>query len=337
MIDFDVRLATLRREVEICLRNALPESNPASLYDPIHYVFAGGGKRLRPMLTVFSAMAISDNTTTDNTTIYNKALLAGTAIEMLHNFTLLHDDIMDKSSLRRGRQTVHKRWNDATAIIAGDTILGLAYKLLTEAAGDSPSFKDIIACFTGGLIGVCEGQALDMEYQHEHEIPMEMYKNMISKKTAKMLEICAETGAYLGGGNAEQLWALKNYAHNLGIGFQIQDDVLDLTAVQQELGKPIGNDIIEGKKTYLIIRAQEKNPTGADGVLLERFFEQQGLAAEEVPQMHEMLERLGILDDARLEVESYAGKAANMLNILPDSDAKEMLLLLNDKLTGRRH
>ena len=166
---------------------------------------------------------------------------------------------------------------------------------------------------------------------------MEMYKAMIGKKTAKMLEICAETGTYLGGGNAEQLSALINYAYNLGMGFQIQDDVLDLTAVQQELGKPIGNDIIEGKKTYLIIRAQEKNPTGEDAELLEKFFAQEGLAAEEVPRMQEMLERIGVLHDARAEVEYYAGKAAESLEILPDSDAKKMLLYLNDTLTGRRH
>lgn len=332
MTDFDARLTSIRQQVQTCLNDALLYSNPASLYEPIQYVFAGGGKRLRPMLTVFSATAISEDEST-----YNKAVQAGSAIEILHNFTLVHDDIMDKSSLRRGRQTVHKRWNDATAIIAGDTMLGIAYKLLTEAAGDLSSLREIIACFNNGLIGVCEGQALDMEYQHRHGVSMEMYKNMIGKKTAKMLEACAEIGSYISGGNSEQLYALKSYAHNLGIGFQIQDDYLDLTAVQQELGKPIGNDIIEGKKTYLIIRAQEKNPMGTDAALLEKFFEQQGLAAEEVPQMYEMLDRLGVLDDARLEVENYAEKAADMLNVLPNSDAKEMLLLLNDQLTGRRH
>ena len=327
----DLRLADLRRDVELCLTAAFAASHPASVYEPIRYVVAGGGKRLRPVLTVLSALAFRDSNV-----IYDKALQVGCAIEILHNFTLVHDDIMDRSSLRRGRETVHRKWNEATSILAGDTMLGIAYRLLIEAAAGE-QMGEIFACFTEGIINVCEGQALDLEFQQTREISMKMYIGMIEKKTAKLLEVCAETGAITGGARDEQREAMREFARNLGVAFQIQDDILDLTASQAEFGKPIGNDLLEGKKTYLIVRAGDLNLDGSDAALLEKFYEKQGLSQEDIPTMNQMLERRGVLGDAQQAVELYSGKAAGLLDFLPDSWAKTALLDLTDALTGRRH
>lgn len=321
---------TIRSNTEKFLHNYFASMQPASLYEPIRYVLGGGGKRLRPILTVLAAESVA------KTDIYESALQAGAAIEILHNFTLVHDDIMDKSDMRRGRQTVHNRWSEATAILSGDTMLGAAYKILFDATANLTSFSDIMQSFTSGLIGVCEGQALDLDYQRATAVSMERYMKMIEMKTAKLLEICTEIGALIGGALPEQINALRKFARNVGIAFQIQDDLLDLAGEEAEFGKPIGNDIIEGKKTYLIVRTAEINPGGTDGELLRRFFDEQGLPAAEVPRIADMLQRRGVLDDARAAIEKFAADAARCLSALPDSPAKETLLGINAGLIVRR-
>lgn len=320
----------IRNDAENFLRDYFALMQPVSLYDPIRYVMSGGGKRLRPILTVLAAETVAQ------TDVYDSALRAGAAIEILHNFTLVHDDIMDKSNLRRGRQTIHNRWNDATAILSGDTMLGTAYRILGSSAADSPAFEKIMQSFTAGLIGVCEGQALDLDCQNSMTVSMERYMKMIELKTAKLLEICTEIGALIGGASIEQTSVLQEFARNVGAAFQIQDDLLDITGETAEFGKPIGNDIIEGKKTYLIVRAAEIVPKGSDGELLRKFFNERGLPAIDIPRMKDMLQRCGILDDARAKIEKLATDAAYCLSVLPDSSAKKILLDINAGLTARR-
>jgi geranylgeranyl pyrophosphate synthase len=289
---------------------------------------AAGGKRIRPVLTMIAAGAAGGNP--------DEAVDCGTAIEILHNFTLVHDDIMDKSPMRRGKPTVHVKWNEPLAIITGDVMVGWAYRLLPPAGRHERS-KEIMEAFTRGLIEVCEGQAYDMEFNEKTELKLEDYLLMIHKKTAMLLETCAVIGGHIGHGSEMEIEALRRYAYNLGIAFQIQDDLLDLTADQAELGKTIGLDIVEGKKTYLVIKAlgKEKNPE--DRLLMDKFMNNNGLSLDHAPQMREMFARLGVLEEASLEAGKYFERAKDALNELKHNESVEMLGYLIDSLNNRNY
>ncbi len=323
-------LEQLRNNIEYVLSDNFASMKPHSLYEPIRYMLEGGGKRLRPVLTALAADIAGGQYE------YQSALQAGAAVELLHNFTLVHDDIMDSSDMRRGRQTVHRRWNDAAAILSGDAMLGSAYRLLLHSSSKSSRFNKIIECFTNGLIGVCEGQALDIDFQRESRVSMLQYITMIELKTAKLIETAVEIGGLLGGGSSEQITALQMFARFLGIAFQIQDDVLDLIGDEKEFGKPIGNDILEGKKTYLIVRASEIVLNDNDKLVLDKFYKNQGLPPNDIPIIIEMFKRLEIVQDAQKSIEHYAMKAAEFLHVFNESPAKTALLSINNQLIERR-
>jgi len=169
--------------------------------------------------------------------------------------TLVHDDIMDNADTRRGRETIHKKWNTDTAILAGDEMIGLAYSLLIKT--ESKNISKIFESFNNGIIEVCEGQAFDKEYEKSADVKLDEYLMMIRKKTSRLLEVCAVIGGYIADTDTQNIDVLKSYAENLGTAFQINDDLLDLTADEIDFGKKIGGDIRERKKTYLVLRANE--------------------------------------------------------------------------------
>ncbi|MBI3258666.1 MAG: polyprenyl synthetase family protein [Ignavibacteriae bacterium] len=326
--DFKQTFDEFHSQIEETLHSLFTSRLPDSLYHPIAYLFEGGGKRLRPILTMVSAGAVGNNP--------DDALQCGTAMEILHNFTLVHDDIMDKSPIRRGRETIHKRWNESTAILSGDVMIGVAYNIIISSSRLLPKFDDILTAFTHGLVEVCEGQAMDLDFQHQTTVIMNEYIDMIEHKTARLLEMSAAIGGLVGNGTIEQNEALKKFALHLGIAFQIQDDILDLTAQQHELGKFIGQDIVEGKKTYLIIRATEKAKSEQHRTLLKHFYDEKGLAGESIEQMKTMMDELGVFADAQNEVNRQLEFSCSALKVLPKNYYTLMLEWLTTIVNERK-
>jgi geranylgeranyl diphosphate synthase, type II len=300
-----------RKKINKILSAALKNRKPISLYEPGSYILNSGGKRLRPLLVLLSAKAVGGK--------FKDAYNAAAAVEMLHNFTLVHDDIMDNADKRRGRLTLHKKYDHNTAILAGDSLLSIAYEyLLKDCNGNS---KEVITSFTHGLIEVCEGQSLDTDFELRKNVFLSEYIVMIKKKTAAMAEMCCKIGAQLGGGTISQVKALGNYGLNLGIAFQIQDDLLDISADEEKFGKTIGGDLVEGKKTFLFLEALEKSK-GEDRKKLLRVIELKGIRRNQVMSYKIIYEKLGVLDDARKEIRSYTQKALRSINSLNNENIK---------------
>ena len=232
---------------ETSLKDGVTPGSMHSLFDPVKYIMSNGGKRIRPMLLLLSCEAFGGKT--------EDAVNAAIAVEILHNFTLVHDDIMDNASTRRGRDTIHKKWDVNTAILVGDELIGLSYRSLLKS--NTARLAAVIKTFTDGVIEVCEGQALDKEFEAGSDVNINDYFIMIRKKTAELLKTSATIGAIIGGADENGIEAIKSYAENIGLAFQIQDDLLDVIGNESKFGKKIGGDILERKKTYLYLKAVE--------------------------------------------------------------------------------
>ncbi len=298
---------------------------PASLYEPCEYIINGTGKRLRPFLVMLSAKAVGAKTSS----VYNAAM----AVELFHNFTLVHDDIMDNAEKRRGRPTLHIRNDLSTAILAGDNLLAIAYEcLLKNAKRDGTS---AVEDFTLGLIEVCEGQSLDKDFEIREKVSLDEYIVMISKKTAALAEISCSIGAKLGNGTKQEVSALRRYGKYLGLAFQIQDDLLDIMADEVELGKKIGGDLLEGKKTYLLLKALEK-AKGEDKKLIESVIANHGIKKSQIQTYKKLYSNLGVIEDAGREVERYTKLALSALKNVKNQEAKITLEWLANSLTKRK-
>lgn len=319
-----IRIYELEREkINKILSGALRNRKPASLYQPGSYILNSGGKRLRPLLVLLSAKAVGGK--------FNNAYNAAAAVEMLHNFTLVHDDIMDNADKRRGRLTLHKKYDYNTAILTGDSLLSIAYEyLLKDCNGNA---NEVIGAFTHGLIEVCEGQSLDTDFELRRNVSSSEYIDMIKKKTAAMAEMCCKIGALLGGGTSSQVKALGNYGLNLGIAFQIQDDLLDISADEKKFGKTIGGDLVEGKKTFLFLEALEKSD-GEDRKKLLKVIERKGIRRNHIITYKLLYEKLGVQDAARKEIFNYTQKALRSINLLDDKN-KKIFKWLADSLIHR--
>ena len=312
-----------RKKINNILSISVKNRKPASLYEPDSYILSSGGKRLRSLLVLLSAKAVGGE--------FNNCYNAAAAVEMLHNFTLVHDDIMDNADKRRGRLTLHKKYDHNTAILAGDSLLSIAYEyILKDCDGNA---KEVISSFTQGLIEVCEGQSLDTDFELRKNVSLSEYILMIKKKTAAMAEMCCRIGALLGGGTKTQVNALGNYGLNLGIAFQIQDDLLDISADEKEFGKTIGGDLVEGKKTFLFLEALEKSK-GEDRKKLLKVIERKGIRKNQVLTYKMIYEKLGVLDDARREIKGYTHKALRSINSLNEEN-KKIFKWLADSLIHR--
>ncbi len=313
-----------RKKINAILQGTVRNRKPSSLYIPAAYIINSEGKRIRPFLVLLSAGAVGGNFSQ----VYNAAV----AVELLHDFTLVHDDIMDNAEKRRGKLTLHKKYNKNTAILVGDSLLSVAYEyLLKDCNGYS---KSIISSFTNGLIEVCEGQILDTDYETRKNVSLSEYLFMIKKKTASMVKMCCEIGATLGGGKEKEIKGIANYGLNIGIAFQVQDDLLDIIADENKFGKRIGSDLIEGKKTYLFIKALEK-ARGEDRKLLNKVVDNKGIRINQVKKYKELYERLEVIADARKIINYYTKKALNSLNVIKKISDKEILVWLADGLLKR--
>ncbi len=313
-----------RKKVDTRLNNALKDRQPDSLYKPAAYILESGGKRLRPLLVLLAADASGGN--------FKNAYNAAVAVELLHNFTLVHDDIMDNADKRRGRATLHVKYDNNTAILAGDSLLSIAYKLLLKDCNGNT--KQVLESFTTGLIEVCEGQSLDKDYEIKKNVTINDYIIMIKKKTAAMIEMCCTIGAVLGGGSKEEIKALANFGRNIGIAFQIQDDLLDIIGDEKEFGKTVGGDLVEGKKTFLFITAYN-NAKGKDKKMLADVISNKGIKVNRIGEYKELYQKLGVMDTASAEVKRYTKNALRSLNKLKSKEGREIFTWLADSLIKR--
>ena len=324
MNQFNRKYQRYRKLVDRQLRLSPGKREPSSLYVPVSYVLSGGGKRIRPLLVLLASEAVGGRA--------RQALHAAVAVEILHNFTLVHDDIMDHASSRRGRPTVHTRWDENVAILVGDELVALAYRELLKTR--SPLIARVADVFTEGVVEVCEGQVYDKEFEARNDVSLREYLLMIDKKTGKMVSVASEMGAIIGGGNEREIRALRSYGFYIGRAFQIQDDLLDVIADEKEFGKSIGGDIVEGKKTYLLIRAYER-ARGADKKLLRRIINEGGTSRRNIPAVREIYERCGAIAQAKAAVSQNIRRANSELARLRRSGSVDMLLWFSDMLLYR--
>jgi geranylgeranyl diphosphate synthase, type II len=313
-----------RKKVEKRLSDALKNREPHSLYKPAAYILKSGGKRLRPLLVLFSAKASGGK--------FSKAYNAAVAVELLHNFTLVHDDIMDNADKRRGRLTLHKKYDLNTAILAGDSLLSVAYEYLIKDSKDH--LKEVLDSFTHGLVEVCEGQSMDKDFELLKEVSIEEYMLMIEKKTAAMAEMCCIIGANIAGASKQEIKAMAGFGKNIGIAFQIQDDLLDISGNESEFGKFVGGDLVEGKKTFLFLKALEKS-RGKDKKEFIRITERKGIKQDEIPKFKALYCKLGVLEDAREEIVRYSNRALSELKYLKKQEDRDFFIWLTDSLIKR--
>lgn len=331
---YDRRYEQLRRRIDRYLATLQTGGTARQLGEACSYVLTGGGKRLRAVLVLLSSETVGGTA--------ERALPAGAAVEIMHNFTLVHDDIMDNAAARRGRPTVHTRWDLNTALLAGDTLLATSYRtLLATRAADHGT---LVKLLTRSVIDVCEGQALDMEYEQRTDVTLDDYFTMIQRKTGRLISVSTELGALVGGGTARDIRALRRFGHHLGTAFQLQDDLLDVIGDERDFGKTIGGDIVEGKRTFLLLTALAR-ARGNDRRALERVMERKTARAPHpltiaqrrtlVAAIRNLYSTYDVLGETRHAIVHNTRLALDALALLRPSRASRMLEWLADKLVHR--
>jgi geranylgeranyl diphosphate synthase type II len=295
-------------------------------------MLASGGKRLRPTLALIAAEAIVNGGLISGDAIEH-ALPAALALEVFHNFTLMHDDVMDRAELRRGKPAVHIKWNDNTAILSGDQMLIEAYKLLSDVPADK--LPQVLKWFNEMATGVCEGQQLDVDYEHLNQVSIEDYMKMIELKTSVLLAYAMKIGGYIAGATESQLEALYQYGLHIGLAFQIQDDILDVYGDPKTFGKAIGGDICCNKKTILLLTALETGDAESKAELLQWLMavdhDQEKIAA-----VTKIYNRLSIRESCEAVMEEHTSLAVAQLDKLPQNSATDKLRVLAEQLVTRK-
>ena len=301
---------------------------PAGLYDPLRYMIEIGGKRIRPRLCLTAYTLFSDS-------IDEGILAPASALEVFHSFTLMHDDIMDRSPLRRGMPTVWKKWNEDTAILSGDVMLIDAYQRVAKAP--RAAIGRVMPLFSRTAAQVCEGQQYDMDFESLEEVPMDDYNKMIGLKTAVLLACSAEMGAIIGGASEAECEALYQYGYELGMAFQVADDYLDAFGDEKVFGKPIGGDIVNGKKSWLTVRTMEKTADKAG--FLAAFSlpaETPEQRAAKIAAVKDIYLQCGVDRDAKDEIVRFTDRALKAVSELGFGPLKlEVLHRFAERLVGR--
>jgi len=321
----------IAKMVDDFILNNVLKGKPDYLYSASSHLLKAGGKRLRPTLLILSSRVVGGNE--------KKAIPAAAAVEILHNFTLIHDDVMDMDDFRRGVPTVHKVWGIPTAIIAGDLLFSKSFEALLKLKELNVDHKSIvksaeILAHTASTIA--EGQAMDMAFEERADVSEEEYFTMIYKKTAVLFEATTKIGALIGGGSIHEVEALGTYGKYLGLAFQIQDDILGVVGEEKKLGKPVGSDIREGKKTIIVLHALRKATPKEKEKILETLGNRT-LSKESITEIITLLKDLGSIDYAKELALKYANAAKTIIDNLDakDLEAKEMLIELADYVVKR--
>lgn len=308
--------------VDDAINELLPVARPEELYKASRYLVDAGGKRLRPAVLILAAEAVGSNLKT--------VLPAAVAVELVHNFTLIHDDIMDRDDVRRGRPAVHKIWGEAGAILAGDTLYSKAFEILSKVENEPVRILKCMDVLSKTCTEICEGQWLDMDFEKREKVSKSGYIEMVEKKTSVLYAAAAKIGALLGGASDEVAEALSEYGRLIGIGFQMYDDVLDMVSPEEVLGKVRGSDLMEGKHTLIVIDAFEK------GVKLDIFGKGEA-TQEETDEAVSILTECGSIDYVKNLAISYINEGKAKLDALQDCPEKDLLLQIADYMISRKY
>lgn len=308
---------------------SLSTIDPISLCKASDHLIKAGGKKLRPVLVILSCEAVGGRS--------EDALKTAASMELIHTFSLIHDDIMDKDEMRRGKPSVHTLWGEPMAILAGDTLFSKAFETVLETDTENVDPKRVVEALktvVDSCIKICEGQALDIGFEGNLEVKEEEYLNMIYKKTAALIAAATKSGAILGGGTDKQVEALSEYGRLIGLAFQIQDDYLDVVSEAQDIGKPVGSDIVEGKMTLMVVHALSK----ASNEDKKRLISILNANDEDlVEDAISIFNKYGSIDYTRDIALDNVKTAKELLNVLEDSEAKKSLELMADFVLERTH
>lgn len=300
---------------------------PRNLYEPIHYILKLGGKRMRPVLTLMSAEVFDAD--------YRLALPAALAVEVFHNFSLVHDDIMDDAPLRRGNMTVHEKWNTNTAILSGDAMLILAYQYFEKYTTDV--FRDLAKLFSKTALEVCEGQQWDVDFETRMDVSIPEYLTMIQYKTAVLVAAAMKMGAIVAETTTDNANLIYDFGLNLGLAFQLQDDYLDAFGDPATFGKQVGGDIIENKKTYLYLKAIEFANDTERKQLLGYFTTQLDNNTQKIEAVKSLFISTGAAKATQQAIQDFTLKAFETLQkITIDNEKKEKLQSFGENLMGRK-
>ena len=300
--------------------------DPIALYDPIHYILQLGGKRLRPILTLMSADIFGSD--------YKNALDAALSIEVFHNFSLVHDDIMDEAPLRRGKTTVHEKWDVNTGILSGDAMLIMAYKLFENYK--SEVFQNLAKLFSKTALEVCEGQQYDVDFETRDDVSISEYLKMIEYKTAVLVGAAMKMGAIVAEASQECQDRIYAFGKNLGIAFQLQDDYLDVFGDPKTFGKQVGGDIIENKKTYLYLKAIEFSNTEDQKQLSHLYSISPTDPSDKIETVTQIFLSSGSAEATKTAIQDFTQKAYDVLDDLKISEEdKDRLRIFGDQLMKR--
>ncbi len=308
------------------IKSVFEDSEKHPLWQSMSYYPEAGGKKLRPFLAMISAGALGVEE--------EKALPYGVAIELVHNFTLVHDDIMDDDDMRRGQKTLHKKIGDAHAINAGDGLFALSFKILSETNVPGESVRKLLEELSSSVVVIAEGQEEDMSFEETFDITEDEFITMIEKKTSYLFKAATRGGAIIADADQEEIEHMSEYAIKMGIAFQIQDDYLDLVGDQEEIGKDVGSDIRRGKRTLMVIHALHNLEENKKNRLIE-ILEKEDNSVDEVKEAMALMRSVGSIDYAKELAEKYGTEAKKEIEFLPESEYKEILVSLVDFMINR--
>lgn len=318
----------LLEKFERALQGVAYPTSPEGLYEPIEYVLSSGGKRIRPVLVLLGFHLYDE--------AVERAMPVALALETYHNHTLLHDDLMDRADMRRGRLTVHKKWNDNTAVLSGDTMLIMAFRHLLEC--DSPRKAELLELFSRTMQEICEGQQYDVNFEMRNDVREEEYIEMIRLKTSVLLACAVASGALAADAPAADVKALYAFGEKIGLAFQLQDDYLDVYGDPEVFGKKIGGDILCGKKTYLLINAYNRADAETQRRLLELINDKEMSAAEKIASVTAIYDRLDIPAVCQEAIARYYDEARNCLaQVAVAASEKQILWDFAASLLGRKN
>ena len=325
MSDVKEVLESYSTDITKTIEEELSIITPDNLAESSVYLTRAGGKMLRPSLTLIVSEAVGGNK--------ENALKSAAAIELIHTFSLIHDDIMDDDDMRRGMPSVHKVWGEDVAILAGDTLFSKAFEIIIGTQNTSPEQNNkSLATVADACVKICEGQALDMGFEDRYDVTQDEYMEMIFKKTGALIAAATKIGAIMGGASEEVIDAMYEYGKLIGLAFQIQDDYLDIASDEETLGKPIGSDIAKGKMTIIAINGLE-NSENHDELL--DLLKNSNNSQEDIDRAIEILNVCGAIEYARNLALDYVNSAKELLEILPDSSFKQVLADIADFVLER--
>jgi len=324
MSDVKEVLGNYSGDITKTIEEELATITPDNLAESSVYLTRAGGKMLRPALTLITADAVGGKK--------ENALKSGAAIELIHTFSLIHDDIMDQDDMRRGMPSVHKVWGEDVAILAGDTLFSKAFEIIIGSEGTSFKQNNMaLATVADACVKICEGQALDMGFEERFDVTEDEYMEMIFKKTGALIAAATKVGAIMGGASDDVITAMYEYGRLIGLAFQIQDDYLDIASDEETLGKPIGSDIGKGKMTIIAIKGLASDDSGR---LLE-ILKAENNSQEEIDEAIEILTDCGAIEYAHNLAHESVVKAKEVLDMLDDSESKQILSDIADFVLER--